>query len=160
MVSKHTDSASKPRKQLGEPANDALGTLSLKINQLKKQILAERIVYIKIYCAIIPREGSNVDEAEVLRYSKNNLASFKVPKKVFITDSFPKTATGKILRRFVAEHFVSWHTCSIHRWSQQTLTIIWHFGIKEEGISANGLSYSEISQYITVFSDSSEMFTM
>ncbi|XP_068493485.1 histone-lysine N-methyltransferase EZA1-like isoform X1 [Phaseolus vulgaris] len=47
MVSKPTDSASKPRKQLGEPANDALGTLSLKINQLKKQIQAERIVYIK-----------------------------------------------------------------------------------------------------------------
>eukprot|EP00256_Glycine_max_P053142 XP_014619651.1 oxalate--CoA ligase [Glycine max] len=61
----------------------------------------------EIYCAVIPREGSNVDEAEVLRFSKTNLASFKVPKKVFITDSLPKTATGKILRRLVAEHFVS-----------------------------------------------------
>ncbi|WVZ15580.1 hypothetical protein V8G54_013146 [Vigna mungo] len=61
----------------------------------------------EIYCAVIPREGSNLDEAEVLRYSKNNLASFKVPKKVFITDSLPKTATGKILRRLVTEHFVS-----------------------------------------------------
>ncbi|TKY45194.1 Oxalate--CoA ligase [Spatholobus suberectus] len=59
----------------------------------------------EIYCAVIPREGSNIDEAEVLRYSKKNLASFKVPKKVFITDSLPKTATGKILRRLVAEHF-------------------------------------------------------
>lgn len=36
------------QKQLGEPANDALGALSLKINQLKKQIQAERIVYIKV----------------------------------------------------------------------------------------------------------------
>ncbi|KAK7315048.1 hypothetical protein VNO77_33580 [Canavalia gladiata] len=61
----------------------------------------------EIYCAVIPREGSNIDDAEVLRYSKKNLASFKVPKKVFITDSLPKTATGKILRRLVAEHFVS-----------------------------------------------------
>lgn len=61
----------------------------------------------EIHCAVIPREGSDVDEAEVLRYSKKNLASFKVPKKVFITDSLPKTATGKILRRLVAEHFVS-----------------------------------------------------
>ncbi|XP_020239087.1 oxalate--CoA ligase [Cajanus cajan] len=61
----------------------------------------------EIHCAVIPREGSNVDETEVLRYSKKNLASFKVPKKVFITDSLPKTATGKILRRLVAEHFVS-----------------------------------------------------
>ncbi|CAJ1969826.1 unnamed protein product [Sphenostylis stenocarpa] len=47
MVSKPTDLASKPRKQLGEPANDVIGTLSLKINHLKKQIQAERIVYIK-----------------------------------------------------------------------------------------------------------------
>ncbi|KAL2334707.1 hypothetical protein Fmac_015920 [Flemingia macrophylla] len=61
----------------------------------------------EIHCAIIPREGSDIDEAEVLRYSKKNLASFKVPKKVFITDSLPKTATGKILRRLVAEHYVS-----------------------------------------------------
>lgn len=61
----------------------------------------------EINCAIIPREGSNIDEEEVLRFSKKNLASFKVPKKVFITDSLPKTATGKILRRLVAEHFVS-----------------------------------------------------
>ncbi|OIW08028.1 hypothetical protein TanjilG_20129 [Lupinus angustifolius] len=61
----------------------------------------------EINCAIIPREGSNIDEEEVLRFSKKNLASFKVPKKVYITDSFPKTATGKILRRLVAEHYVS-----------------------------------------------------
>ncbi|KAL9320152.1 hypothetical protein ACSQ67_011991 [Phaseolus vulgaris] len=61
----------------------------------------------EIYCAVIPREGSHIDEAELLGYSKKNLASFKVPKKVFFTDSLPKTATGKILRRLVAEHFVS-----------------------------------------------------
>ncbi|KAK7392234.1 hypothetical protein VNO78_20665 [Psophocarpus tetragonolobus] len=47
MVSKPTDSASKPRKQHGDPANDVIGSLSLNINQLKKQIQAERIVYIK-----------------------------------------------------------------------------------------------------------------
>ncbi|KAH1036350.1 hypothetical protein GLYMA_20G159300v4 [Glycine max] len=61
----------------------------------------------EINCAIIPKEGSNIDEAEVQRFSKKNLAAFKVPKKVFFTDSLPKTATGKILRRLVAEHFVS-----------------------------------------------------
>ncbi|XP_004514748.1 oxalate--CoA ligase-like [Cicer arietinum] len=60
----------------------------------------------EIHCAIIPREGSNIDEEEVLIYCKKNLTSFKVPKKVFITDSLPKTATGKILRRLVAEHLV------------------------------------------------------
>lgn len=61
----------------------------------------------EINCAVIPRDGSDIDEAEVLRYCKKNLAVFKVPKKVFITDSLPKTATGKIQRRIVAEHFLA-----------------------------------------------------
>ncbi|EEF51385.1 probable CoA ligase CCL9 [Ricinus communis] len=61
----------------------------------------------EINCAIIPRDGSNIDEAEVLRYCKKNLAAFKVPKKVFITDTLPKTASGKIQRRIVAEHFLA-----------------------------------------------------
>lgn len=61
----------------------------------------------EINCAVIPREGSNIDEAEVLRFCKTNLAAFKVPKMVFITDSLPRTATGKIQRRFVAEHFLA-----------------------------------------------------
>nr|GMD53777.1 oxalate--CoA ligase-like [Ipomoea batatas] len=61
----------------------------------------------EINCAIIPSEGSNINEEEVLRFCKKNLAAFKVPKKVFITDSLPKTATGKIQRRIVAEHFLA-----------------------------------------------------
>ncbi|KAK1431709.1 hypothetical protein QVD17_08274 [Tagetes erecta] len=61
----------------------------------------------EINCAVIPREGSGLDEEEVLKFCKKNLAAFKVPKKVFITDSVPKTATGKIQRRIVAEHFLT-----------------------------------------------------
>ncbi|KAL5981518.1 putative CoA ligase ccl9 [Asimina triloba] len=61
----------------------------------------------EINCAIVPREGCEIDEGEVLQFCKKNLASFKVPKKVFITDSLPKTASGKIQRRIVAEHFLS-----------------------------------------------------
>ncbi|KAK4273279.1 hypothetical protein QN277_021714 [Acacia crassicarpa] len=47
MVSKAADSAIKLRKSHGQPANDAVGTLSSKIDQLEKQIQAERIVSIK-----------------------------------------------------------------------------------------------------------------
>ncbi|XP_052202523.1 probable CoA ligase CCL9 [Diospyros lotus] len=61
----------------------------------------------EINCAVIPNEGSNIDEAEVRSFCKKNVAAFKVPKKVFITDSLPKTATGKIQRRIVAEHFLA-----------------------------------------------------
>ncbi|CAM8950398.1 unnamed protein product [Rhodiola kirilowii] len=61
----------------------------------------------EINCAVIPREGSNLSEEDVIKFCKNNLAAFKVPKKVFLTDSVPKTATGKIQRRIVAEHFLT-----------------------------------------------------
>jgi acyl-CoA synthetase (AMP-forming)/AMP-acid ligase II len=61
----------------------------------------------EINCAVIPREGSNPDEEEISRFCKKNLAGFKVPKRIFITDSLPKTATGKIQRRIVSEHFLA-----------------------------------------------------
>ena len=60
----------------------------------------------EINCAIIPREGSKIGEEDVMSFCKNNLAAFKVPKKVFLTDSLPKTASGKIQRRIVAAHFL------------------------------------------------------
>jgi acyl-CoA synthetase (AMP-forming)/AMP-acid ligase II len=60
----------------------------------------------EINCAVIPREGSVIGEDDVVAHCRRNLASFKVPKKVFVTDDLPKTATGKIQRRVVAEHFV------------------------------------------------------
>ncbi|PAN40810.1 hypothetical protein PAHAL_7G342900 [Panicum hallii] len=60
----------------------------------------------EINCAVIPREGSALGEGDVVAHCRKNLASFKVPKKVFITGELPKTATGKIQRRIVAQHFV------------------------------------------------------
>ncbi|RCV14833.1 hypothetical protein SEVIR_3G011600v4 [Setaria viridis] len=60
----------------------------------------------EINCAVIPREGLVIGEDDVVAHCRKNLASFKVPKKVFVTDDLPKTATGKIQRRIVAQHFV------------------------------------------------------
>ena len=44
-----------------------------------------------------------VSEQELLAYCKERLADFKRPKKIHITDAIPRTATGKIQRRVVAE---------------------------------------------------------
>lgn len=94
----------------------------------------------QINCAIIPREGSSIDEEEVLRFCKKNLASFKVPKKVFITDSLPKTATGKILRRLVAEHFIA------KKWPLQNL----RFGLShvKKGIKMMFVKFALCEIYI------------
>lgn len=48
-----------------------------------------------------------VSEAELVAYCKDRLADFKRPKQIIITDSIPRTATGKIQRRLVAQAFAS-----------------------------------------------------
>ncbi|PKA58029.1 4-coumarate--CoA ligase-like 10 [Apostasia shenzhenica] len=60
----------------------------------------------EINCAIILRKGAVIDVEEVARHCRKNLAPFKVPKRIFVAESLPKTATGKIKRQMVAELFV------------------------------------------------------
>jgi acyl-CoA synthetase (AMP-forming)/AMP-acid ligase II len=44
-------------------------------------------------------------EADLLAFCKEQLAEFKRPKQIHITDAIPRTATGKIQRRVVAQAF-------------------------------------------------------
>jgi acyl-CoA synthetase (AMP-forming)/AMP-acid ligase II len=46
-----------------------------------------------------------VSEADLLAYCKERLADFKRPKQIHITETIPRTATGKIQRRLVAAAF-------------------------------------------------------
>ena len=48
-------------------------------------------------------EGAEVTEIELVRYCKEQLAHFKVPRKVEFVDDFPLSGTGKILRRILRE---------------------------------------------------------
>ena len=51
-----------------------------------------------IFIALFP-------EAELLGYCRERLADYKRPKQIHITDAIPRTATGKIQRRVVAQVF-------------------------------------------------------
>ncbi|KAK4496755.1 hypothetical protein PRZ48_012738 [Zasmidium cellare] len=54
--------------------------------------------------AVVPKkDGKPVKEEDVKEYMREKVAKFKVPKSVFFTDVMPKTATGKIQRRMVAD---------------------------------------------------------
>ena len=46
-----------------------------------------------------------VSEADLLAYCRDRLADYKRPKQIHITDKIPRTATGKIQRRVVAQAF-------------------------------------------------------
>jgi acyl-coenzyme A synthetase/AMP-(fatty) acid ligase len=57
----------------------------------------------EIHCAVVLK--SPVTEDELKFFAGETLAKFKVPKKIYITKSIPKTATGKVQRGKVSQTF-------------------------------------------------------
>jgi acyl-CoA synthetase (AMP-forming)/AMP-acid ligase II len=54
---------------------------------------------------VVPKPGMEVTEEDIIAFCKQNMAGYKVPKKVFVRSSLPMTASGKILKREIrAEH--------------------------------------------------------
>jgi acyl-CoA synthetase (AMP-forming)/AMP-acid ligase II len=51
-----------------------------------------------IGAAIVPRLGAGVPEKELLTFLRANLANFKVPDKIVIRESLPRTSSGKTIR--------------------------------------------------------------
>ena len=47
--------------------------------------------------------GSEATERDLVAHCRQSLAAFKVPRKIHIVDAIPRTATGKVQRRIVAE---------------------------------------------------------
>ena len=47
---------------------------------------------------IVRQPGSTLDEAEVIAWSRRNMANYKVPRSVSFVDSLPLNAAGKVLK--------------------------------------------------------------
>ena len=58
-----------------------------------------------VAAAVVLRSLTSATESDLLAYCKDHLAAYKCPKQIHITDAIPRTATGKIQRRVVAEAF-------------------------------------------------------
>jgi long-chain acyl-CoA synthetase len=52
---------------------------------------------------IVLKEGEQLTEAEVEEFCRQNLAPYKVPRRVEFRGELPKTAVGKVLRRVLVE---------------------------------------------------------
>ncbi|MEZ5285740.1 MAG: hypothetical protein R2712_13225 [Vicinamibacterales bacterium] len=57
----------------------------------------------EVAAAVVLREAAT--EADLQAFCKERLAEFKRPKQIHITETIPRTATGKIQRRIVAQAF-------------------------------------------------------
>jgi oxalate---CoA ligase len=57
----------------------------------------------EVAAAVVLKEAAT--ESDLLAFCKERLADFKRPKQIHITEAIPRTATGKIQRRVVAQAF-------------------------------------------------------
>ena len=56
---------------------------------------------------VVPRDGANADEAEIISFCRDNLAHFKCPTSVEFRDELPRTATGKLQKFKLREPYWS-----------------------------------------------------
>ncbi|HVX17392.1 MAG TPA: FadD3 family acyl-CoA ligase [Acidimicrobiales bacterium] len=56
---------------------------------------------------VVPAAGATIDPAEVIAWSREQMANYKVPRRVVVVDALPLNATGKVvkddLRRLAAQ---------------------------------------------------------
>jgi fatty-acyl-CoA synthase len=52
-----------------------------------------------VTAVIVPKQGENITEDEIIELCRKELAPFKCPKTVITVEALPKSPTGKILKR-------------------------------------------------------------
>ena len=52
-----------------------------------------------VVAVVVPKSGAALDDEDVLAHCRTQLAGYKVPKAVVISDALPKNPSGKILKR-------------------------------------------------------------
>ncbi|CED84694.1 Acyl-CoA synthetase [Phaffia rhodozyma] len=59
-----------------------------------------------VWAAVVPKSGAKLSVPQIQKDLGPKIAKYKIPERVFIVKSIPKTATGKIQRRHVSTAFV------------------------------------------------------
>ncbi len=62
-----------------------------------------------VHAVVVVRPDADLDEAGVVAFAREHLASYKVPRSVSFIDELPRTGSGKILKRILREPFWAGH---------------------------------------------------
>lgn len=52
-----------------------------------------------VTAVIVPAPGQSLQEEEIIAWCKQNMARYKVPKRVIVADDLPRNPSGKVLKR-------------------------------------------------------------
>ncbi|MGD2139358.1 MAG: malonyl-CoA synthase [Burkholderiales bacterium] len=58
-----------------------------------------------VTAVIVARENAQPDESELIAVLKSRLAGYKVPKRVYVVESLPRNAMGKVQKNVLRERF-------------------------------------------------------
>jgi long-chain acyl-CoA synthetase len=61
----------------------------------------------EVCAAVVVREGHTVDSQELREFLRTNLAGYKVPRRIEIVDTLPRSLIGKVLRREVRDSMLA-----------------------------------------------------
>ena len=56
-----------------------------------------------VHASVIPRTGVHLTGEELREFCQGRLAGYKIPKEFFFREEFPRNATGKVLKRVLAQ---------------------------------------------------------
>jgi long-chain acyl-CoA synthetase len=56
---------------------------------------------------VVRRGGTTVAASELLAFARERLASYKLPRAIEFVDEFPRTPTGKVLKRELRARYAS-----------------------------------------------------
>ena len=55
---------------------------------------------------VVVKDGHTLNKEELIEFCQGKLARYKIPKSVAFTDTLPRTAAGKVLKRELRKDFV------------------------------------------------------
>ncbi|HUT55867.1 MAG TPA: long-chain-fatty-acid--CoA ligase [bacterium] len=68
--------------------------------------LPDKIWGEEVAAFIVPKQGQEIKDTDVIEYCKGRLANYKCPRMVFTWAELPKTATGKIQKNRIVEKYL------------------------------------------------------
>lgn len=102
-------------KELINRGGEKISPLELDATLLSHPKVAEAVTFAvpdpmygqEVHAAVVLKEKGQeaAIERELQAYCQTKVAKFKVPKRIYVTEVMPKTATGKIQRRVVSQTF-------------------------------------------------------
>jgi fatty-acyl-CoA synthase len=58
-----------------------------------------------VVAVVVPKPGETIEEGELIAFCRENLADYKCPKNIVLTDALPLNAAGKVLKSLLREKY-------------------------------------------------------